>query len=348
MKILIYYFIIITNAYITFEQKWNINLRKNESKDNNNDKSKNKSKRLKSFLLHISIIIICIILLYLIVRLIINCLKKKYAFKKLSEDFINNKLMKEEIIEQVKYIYGFSYVISFLKNIIFISCRYKERINEIKNCGNCSICQSGFDLSDKIFITSCNHVYHNKCMTDYLKLIIKEIDLEEKEIEDFHNFFKCPNCKEFLFINRKFILINDKENKFDIEEREKENNLEVLKNVEIKVIPKHSKKNINNIISTESSSIRNLSALIRSPDISNKKKTIKKHDFKMPENINNKNIINENENKKKIINSKNIEIFDGENNIQSDMRLKDNLNFQKNDIKVNFNQIENKENEKKK
>lgn len=331
MKILIYFYIIIVNIYITIEQKENNYLRKIESKK---DSSKNKNKRLKSFLLHMGLIVSFIILLFIIIKIIINCCKKRYAFKKLYEDFKNNKLIKEEIIDQVKYIYGFEYIISFLKNKVLIPCKYKDKISELKNCGNCSICQNGFELSDKIFITPCNHVYHNNCMTDYLNLIIKEIEPEEKEIEDFHNYFKCPNCKEYLFANKYFLENKKEENRID--EKVNQNNLEILKHVEVKVMPHKSRKNITNIISTEGSSLRNLSSLTKNNfNKKNKKK-------KKPTNINNENQNNENKNNKiipKYINS------DRENtsNIQSNMKLKENLNNSKNNEN---NQSENKEKDK--
>ena len=313
MKNVINYYIIIVNILITIEQKNTNNFNKNESGNTNNDNNTNnhKSKNIKSFILYICFIVIFILLVYIIVKICVKCFKKKYAYKKLLEDFINNKLIKEDLIDQVKYVYGFNYVISFLKEIIFISCKYKQKYNELKNCGNCSICLNGFELNDKIFITACNHVYHNKCMVDYLDLITKEIDPNEKEIQNFHNYFKCPNCKEFLYINRNYV------EKKDISEINCENQNNV-KNVEI-IISSHktrqNPKNIN-IINTESSSVRNLKKFYK-----NKKN--KKPLFKKGINNKNENINNNVENKNELINSNNT------SNIQSNMQLKENLEIQK-------------------
>ena len=316
MKTNIFFFIVIANFLITNGQKEKNN-NKNESSNINDDDKKydNKSKNIRTFILYISFIIIFIILVYILVKLFVKCFKKKFAFKKLFEGFMDDKLIKEEIIDQVKYVYGFNYIISFLKDIIFISCKYKEKYEELKNCGNCSICLNGFDLNDKIFITACNHVYHNKCMVDYLNLITKEINPTEKEIQNFHNYFKCPNCKEYLFANRNFLEktkipeINiDNQNKIDIKN-------------DLIVVSHKSRQNVknNNIISTESSSIRNLKKKFYK-----KKKRDKKSIFRNVENIKN-NVGNKNE----IISSIKSTMDQDNNNIQSNMKLKETFQVQK-------------------
>lgn len=316
MKTNIFFFIVIANFLITNGQKEKNN-NKNESSNINDDDKKydNKSKNIRTFILYISFIIIFIILVYILVKLFVKCFKKKFAFKKLFEGFMDDKLIKEEIIDQVKYVYGFNYIISFLKDIIFISCKYKEKYEELKNCGNCSICLNGFDLNDKIFITACNHVYHNKCMVDYLNLITKEINPTEKEIQNFHNYFKCPNCKEYLFANRNFLEktkipeINiDNQNKIDIKN-------------DLIVVSHKSRQNVknNNIISTESSSIRNLKKKFYK-----KKKRDKKPIFRNVENIKN-NVGNKNE----IISSIKSTMDQDNNNIQSNMKLKETFQVQK-------------------
>jgi hypothetical protein len=316
MKTNIFFFIVIANFLITNGQKEKNN-NKNESSNINDDdkKNDNKSKNIRTFILYISFIIIFIILVYILVKIFVKCFKKKFAFKKLFEGFMDDKLIKEEIIDQVKYVYGFNYIISFLKDIIFISCKFKKKYNELKNCGNCSICLNGFDLNDKIFITACNHVYHNKCMVDYLNLITKEINPTEKEIQNFHNYFKCPNCKEYLFANRNYLEkkkipeINiDNQNKIDIKN-------------DLIVVSHKSRQNVksNNIISTESSSIRNLKKKFYK-----KKKRDKKPIFRNVENIQN-NVGNKNE----IISSIKSTMDQDNNNIQSNMKLKETFQVQK-------------------
>lgn len=306
--------ILFLNFLITLEEKEN----KNKQDSNNKDKNKtNKSKKLKIFLLQLGVIIIIIILIYFLIKLCVCICKKKLAFKKLLEEFSKNKLISEKTIDQIKYIYGFEYVISFLKEIIFISCKFNNKIKEIRNCGNCSICLNGFNLDDKIFITSCNHVYHNKCMTDYLKLIVKDINPNENNIENFHNYFQCPNCKEYLFKNRLF-LQNERKVENDIEDNNNEFKPNELDKRNVFIISKKSRNNIKNIISTEGSSKRNISALAR--NVKNKKKI--KHVYKKGHE---NGVINNNINKKQIHNTN---IIEGENNYKSDMKLKENIEFQ--------------------
>ena len=332
MKFLIYNFIIFANILITLEEKEN-NKKNDISNKNNNDNKDIKSKKIKEFLFHISLIVIFVILLFVIIKIIVKYCKKKLAFEKLFDEFSKHKLMREEAIDQVKYVFGFNYVISFLKDIVFISCKYKHKINELKNCGNCSICLSGFILSDKIFITACNHVYHNKCMTDYLNLIFKEIESSEKEIHNFHNYFQCPNCKEYLFTNRNFLPQNKKdevieEMNFVKDNQDKKLTLKDLKNDLIIISHKSKHKKNKNNMDTETSSKRTLSSLTKHRKIHKIKKKMKKSEFNKGQNNENNN-----ENKDEIISTNNIQAIEIENNnsnIQSNMKLKDNFEGQNN------------------
>ena len=317
MKLILYYFILIVNIYISFEQ-WE----KNET--NYNDDKSNKSKNLKEFIIQICLIVLSIIMLFIITQLFISICKKRYAYQRLFEGFIGNKLIKEDIINQVKYIYGLKYIFLFLKEKIFLSCKYNQKIDRLKDCGNCSICLNSFNLNDLIFITLCNHVYHNKCMSEYLKLIIKGINPGERDFENFHNYFRCPNCKEYLFINKNFIqqnknnirIYNEKINN-DLNSNNIENNL-VLKNPHN--IEGHRKTNN---ISYESSSTRRLSSM-RNESIGKRIKRKKKTIFKKFPNKNNIKIKNIVEN--------NLPGIEGENdsNYQSNMRLKGKIEINNN------------------
>ena len=258
--------------------------------------------------------------------------------QKLFEGFSDNKLLKVEAIDHVNYVYGFNYVIDFLLNKIFISCKFKQKKEELKNCGNCSICLNGFDLSDKIFITACNHVFHSNCMKEYLALIIKDINPDE-EIENFHDYFQCPNCKEYLFTNRNILEQNRKnENIEEIEcKNDSKNNghkLKDFKNGDLIIISQKPRKNninnINNFISTEGSSIRNLSDFAKN---GKKNKVIKKKKKQISTKGKNNGILNSNndQNKNEIITKRNNEvIIESNNDIQSNMNLKENIQFQRN------------------
>ena len=111
MKYKLFHLLLFINIYITFEQNEN-----NKKKDDN---EKNKSKRLKIFLLQMGSIVLFIILVYLIIKLFVRLCKKRFAFKVLFEEFSENKLISEKTIDQIKYLYGFNYVIFFFerKNI---------------------------------------------------------------------------------------------------------------------------------------------------------------------------------------------------------------------------------------
>ena len=259
-------------------------------------------------------IVLFIILVYLIIKLFVRLCKKRFAFKVLFEEFSENKLISEKTIDQIKYLYGFNYVIFFLKEKIFISCKFNNKRKILKNCGNCSICLGPFTLDEKIFITSCDHVFHEKCMTDYINLIVKDIDPNEKEIENFHNYFQCPNCKEFLFTNRSFLIPKKEENSTD--NNKENNNEEHKKGGDIFMVSTKSKPNINNFISTEASSKRNLSRMAKKP---------KKHIHKKGQNREN---INKKENNNVIADTQIIEV---ENVYKSDMKLKDNMAFHRNE-----------------
>ena len=303
MEYKLFYLLLFINIYITFEQNEN-------NKKNDDSNEKNKSKKLKIFLLQMGSIVLFIILIYLIIKLFVRLCKKRFAFNRLLEEFSKNKLLSERAIDQIKYVYGFDYVISFLKEKIFISCKFNNKNNILKNCGNCSICLGPFSLDEKIFITPCNHVYHDKCMTDYLNLILKDTNFNENEIENFHNYFQCPNCKEFLFTNRSFLIPKKEENSTD--NNKENNNEEHKKGGDIFMVSTKSKPNINNFISTEASSKRNLSRMAKKP---------KKHIHKKGQNREN---INKKENNNVIADTQIIEV---ENVYKSDMKLKDNMAF---------------------
>ena len=151
-------------------------------------------------------------------------------------------------------------------------------------------------------------------MTYYINLIVKDIDPNEKEIENFHNYFQCPNCKEFLFTNRSFLKPKKEENSTD--NNKENNNEEHKKGGDIFMVSTKSKPNINNFISTEASSKRNLSRKAKKP---------KKHIHKKGQNSEN---INKKENTNVIADTQIIEV---ENIYKSDMKLKDNMAFHQNE-----------------
>ena len=348
MNIQICIFILIENIFITIEQS-NPNNNETNNKGIKNYNNNNEHK-IKQFLFHIGLILLFIIVFYLTIKLFIKCCKKRYAFQKLYNNFINNKLMNEDIIDQVRYVYGFNYVNSFLKEKIFLACKYKDKYEEIKNCGNCSICLNDFNSYDRIYITSCHHVYHKNCMDGYLDLIIKDIEPEEKEIENFHEHFHCPNCKEYLYANKSFLqkMNNNVEvvNVNNIEEIKIEN--DSIKNdgkvIEVPIIKSRRNIKIDSIITLESTSKRSMQHKKK-----NKKLGFKKNIYKRDKNSQeaNNNNDNKNGNIADIITTKNLPYIEVDNNsnYQSNMKLKDNLEMGKNK-KISYKVIRSDNNSK--
>ena len=49
----------------------------------------------------------------------------------------------------------------------YIECKYDESKNLFKT--NCMICLLGFTPGESILILLCNHIFHKKCLKDWLK-----------------------------------------------------------------------------------------------------------------------------------------------------------------------------------
>ena len=78
--------------------------------------------------------------------------------------------------------------------VIIEQKKLNKKINTIKftedcNYKNCTICLEDFKLKSKLSILSCEHIYHKKCINDWI---------ESKN--DTMNV-KCPNCNTFIYNN---------------------------------------------------------------------------------------------------------------------------------------------------
>ena len=62
---------------------------------------------------------------------------------------------------------------------------YKSEYNQYG--GGCSICLENFKKKDKVSVTPCNHVFHYKCIKDWLYKNVKNP--------------KCPNCNKEVLVN---------------------------------------------------------------------------------------------------------------------------------------------------
>ena len=76
---------------------------------------------------------------------------------------------------------------------------YKKEYNEYG--GGCSICLGEFKKKSKVSITSCKHVFHYKCIHDWLYKNIRNP--------------KCPNCNNEI-LNEEENNNNNKENQTKI------------------------------------------------------------------------------------------------------------------------------------
>ena len=154
---------------------------------------------IELFFIIITIFVIITLVIFGVSKVILLCCKKSQAFQQLMGDLQKNENISNELLYQIKFTYGVKYIIMFLVNKIFTSTKYK--IQNIKYFGNCTICVSDFNENEKIYITSCRHIFHRKCMINYLELIEKEI--EKQNQHELNNSFKCPNCKQLLFLKKK-------------------------------------------------------------------------------------------------------------------------------------------------
>ena len=207
--ILLIFFIII--PYTLEESTTNTTNSKNANTKNKQSSSSEKELTiLQLFFIITSLFITVTLLIFGLSQLILLCCRKSHAFQKLTSYFELNYNISNELLYQIKYTYGTQYIIKFLTNKVFTSTKYT--ILKIKYFGDCTICMNEFKENEKVYKTSCEHIFHRKCMTDYLELIKK--DIEKQNQHELNNLFKCPNCKQFLFFKQKIknIKKNKKEN----------------------------------------------------------------------------------------------------------------------------------------
>ena len=178
-----------------------------EEYKNNLSSSSFKFTKIEILLLILSVVVILVLFFICLSKILLIACKKYRSFEILMESYEKNELVKNNnILNHIKYIYGLKYIFLFLFQKIFKSVTYRK--NKIKYLGNCTICLNDFNEKDKIYITSCEHTYHKKCMENYLELIKKELEKKERDIENFNSYFNCPNCKRFLFENEKLSIPN--------------------------------------------------------------------------------------------------------------------------------------------
>lgn len=67
----------------------------------------------------------------------------------------------------------------------------------------CSICMEPAGVENDSYLSECKHIFHNKCIIDYLRTIKKlKKDCDRCKHGENTQPFKCPNCNTLLETNR--------------------------------------------------------------------------------------------------------------------------------------------------
>ena len=231
----------------------------------------------------------------------------------------------EQRLENIRKKFGNSIVIKCLLKHYIEEIKYSKELTE-EYGDNCTICMDNFVEFSIINKTPCEHIFHKKCFDSYLK----EIQKEDKLL--------CPNCKQNLLINKKFIKLRKSSKQIEVHK-------EIISKKDIKVNDLNSEndiKNRNSIITNKNEEFLNNN----NNEVIFIKRKGKNNDIKINSNKTNK-VIKENNNiyepieikivKKKSIDSKNAEetILSRNNNNKIKKR---NYDFINNNLKNKLNE----------
>ena len=103
----------------------------------------------------------------------------------------------EERLEKIRKKYGNSVIIKCILNKHMEEIKFNKRIGE-EYGDNCTICLENFTEVDLVYKTPCEHIFHKKCFSTYLKKINKKDKLT------------CPNGNQNLLLNKKFLKLRAK------------------------------------------------------------------------------------------------------------------------------------------
>ena len=196
----------------------------------------------KIFVTILSVVVGIVLVCYIISKILDNCCDTNNVIQIMKEEYEKNNLMNnnQALLDARKY--DLKKVFKFLFDKVFISSKYDAKQNIYKN--NCTICLNTFRKNDKIYTTQCDHMYHQSCMAKYMNLI--RIDIQAKnDLRDINNYFRCPNCKQYLFYNKKV----DQQHKMQEKKLIDQNNAIILinKKIDEKVIKSNNAIITNNI-----------------------------------------------------------------------------------------------------
>ena len=132
----------------------------------------------------------------------------------------------EQRLENIRKKFGNSIVIKCLLKNYIEEIKYSKELTE-EYGDNCTICMDNFVEFSIINKTPCEHIFHKKCFDSYLK----EIQKEDKLL--------CPNCKQNLLINKKFIKLRKSSKQIEVHK-------EIISKKDIKVSKLNSENDIKN------------------------------------------------------------------------------------------------------
>ena len=206
------------------------NRNKSNTSTDSSSSSKNKFSNFKYCLCIIGVISFLFLLIFFLAKISTKCCIKNLVYSKFFEEYEKNGLeINNRFLITIKDVYGIRYIFSFLLEKVFISTKYNNE--KSKYLDTCTICMDDFNEKDKIYTTSCEHIFHRKCIEKYLNLIQQQ--LQRRNIENLNDYLKCPNCKCFLLSMHK--LSKEENNKNNKESninssKEKKNNIIINNN----------------------------------------------------------------------------------------------------------------------
>ena len=175
-------------------------LGENEQKESSSSAKKSGLNLSEIFIVILSVVVGIVLFCYITSKILDHCCETGSVIQILKEEYEKNNLINNnDILLEAKKM-NLNKIFSFLLEKVFVSSKYDESKNIYEN--NCTICLNVFKPDDKTYITQCDHMFHQNCMKKYLNLI--KIDIQNKSnVIEMNNYFKCPNCKQYLFYNKK-------------------------------------------------------------------------------------------------------------------------------------------------
>ena len=213
MRKLFTLFLVLNINIIAFQASINRKILKTEGNNTSTDDSSSSSKKLTNLsycLCIIGVVSFIFLLIFFLAKISSCCCVKNIVYSKLFKEYEKDGIINNRLLSGIKEVYGTKYIFSFLYDKIFISTKFQKE--KIKYLDTCTICMDDFNDKDKIYVTSCEHIYHRKCIENYLNLIKQHLMDKNINEGDLNNYLRCPNCKSYLLSNNKILKENNNKN----------------------------------------------------------------------------------------------------------------------------------------